>query len=99
MGGASLAIGILFSALNENQIVAAFLTMAVLVVLWLADIVGTVVNNRALAEIIRRFSFQTNYNYSFAYGLIRLDSIVFFLGVIAVCVYITTLVVESRRWR
>lgn len=99
MGGASLAIGMLFSALNENQIVAAFLTMAVLVVLWLADIVGTVINNRGLAEVIRRFSFQTNYNYSFAYGLIRLDSIVFFLGVIAVCLYLTTLIVESRRWR
>lgn len=98
-GGAAIAIGVLFSALNENQIVAAFLSMAVLLLLWQADLVGMVVTSRSLASIIRTFSFQTHYLYSFAIGLVRLDSIVFFTGVMAVSIFLTTQIIESRRWR
>jgi ABC-2 type transport system permease protein len=98
-GGAAIAIGTLFSALNENQIVAAFLSMAVLLLLWQAEMAGVAINNRLLAEFIRKFSFQTHYLYSFAIGLVRLDDLIFFAGVIAVSIFFTTQVVESRRWR
>ena len=99
MGGAAIAIGMIFSALNENQIVAAFLSMAVLIIFWLADTVGSVINNRELATVVRTFSFQTNFRYTFALGIVRLDNIIFFVGVIIVCLYITTQIIESRRWR
>ncbi len=98
-GGAAIGIGLLFSALTENQIVAAFLSMAVLLLLWLSDLVGGALNNRALAELIRTFSFQSHYIYSFAIGLIRLNDLVFFVGVITITLFITTRLVESRRWR
>ncbi|MBE2195545.1 MAG: ABC transporter permease subunit [Anaerolinea sp.] len=98
-GGAAIAVGMLFSALNENQIVAAFLGLAALLLLWQADVVGTVLSNRGLAEFIRGFSFQSNYIYSFALGLVRLDHVVFFVGVIASMNFITVQIVESRRWR
>ena len=35
-GGATLAIGVLFSALTESQIIAAFLSMTALLLFWLA---------------------------------------------------------------
>jgi ABC-2 type transport system permease protein len=98
-GGAAIAVGMVFSALNENQIVAAFLGMGTLLLLWQADLVGQVISNRALAEFVRLFSFQTHYFYSFALGLVRLDDIVFFVGVITVCLFVTTQIIESRRWR
>ncbi|MBX3061708.1 MAG: ABC transporter permease [Anaerolineae bacterium] len=99
LGGACIAIGMIFSALNENQIVAAFLTLTLLLLLWQADQAGLVFSNRALASLVRSFSFQTNYLYSFAIGLVRLENVVFFVGVIAVSLFITTQIVESRRWR
>ncbi|MEP7285972.1 MAG: ABC transporter permease [Chloroflexota bacterium] len=98
-GGASIAVGILFSAVTENQIVAAFLSVATLVLLWLTDLVGSVVNNLPIAELIRSFSFRSHYLYSFAVGLVRLNDLVFFAGVITVVLFITTRIVESRRWR
>lgn len=98
-GGAALAVGILFSAITENQIVAGFLGLAAMIVLWLADQVGAIVNNRSLAVLARTFSFQSHYIYSFALGLVRLDDIVFFVGVIAALLFTTTRIVESRRWR
>lgn len=98
-GGAAIAVGMLFSALNENQIVAAFLGIAAMLVLWQADLIGDVIANRSLAEFIRAFSFQSNFSYSFALGLVRLDSVVFFVGMITATIFITTQIVESRRWR
>ncbi len=98
-GGAAIAVGILFSALTENQIVAAFLSMAALLLLWLADLVGKLINNRQLAELVRNFSFQSHYLYSFAIGLVRLNDLVFFLGMMTVTLFVTTRIVESKRWR
>jgi ABC-2 type transport system permease protein len=98
-GGASIAVGMVFSALNENQIVAAFLGMAALLILWQADLVGNVINNHALAELVRSLSFQSNYSYSFAIGIVRLDHTVFFLGVMSALLLTTTQIVQSRRWR
>lgn len=98
-GGAALAVGIVFSALNENQIVAAFLGVAALLLLWQADLVGDVIANRSLAQLVRAFSFQSNYAYSFALGLVRLDHVIFFLAVIAALLLLTTQIIESRRWR
>jgi ABC-2 type transport system permease protein len=98
-GGAAIAVGMFFSALNENQIVAAFLGVAALLVLWQADLVGNIIANRGVAQLIRAFSFQSNYNYTFALGLVRLDGVVFFVGVMAAMIFITTQVIESRRWR
>jgi ABC-2 type transport system permease protein len=99
MGGASIAIGMIFSAINENQIVAAFLSLATLLLLWSADQVGSVIFNRQMASLVRSFSFQTNYVYSFSVGIVQLDSVVFFVSVIGVALFITTQIIESRRWR
>lgn len=99
LGGASLAVGLFFSALNENQVVAAFLGMSTLLLLWQASQVGDVISNRAIAVFIRGLSFQANFSDSFAIGIARLDHMVFFVGVIAVMLLATTQIVESRRWR
>jgi hypothetical protein len=67
--------------------------------LWQADLVGNVISNRALAEFVRSLSFQSNYSYSFAIGIVRLDHTVFFLGVTGVLLLATAQIVQSRRWR
>jgi len=98
-GGACIAVGMWFSAINENQIVAAFLGMAALLIVWQADLIGNVVSNRDLAQFIRSFSFQSNFSYTFLLGYVRLDGIVFFVGVMAVMIFVTTQTLESKRWR
>lgn len=71
LGGASLAVGLFFSALNENQVVAAFLGMSTLLILWQASQVGDVISNRAIAVFVRGLSFQANFSDSFAIGIAR----------------------------
>jgi len=98
-GGATLAIGLLFSALTENQVIAGFLSMAALFILWLGDFAGHVVQNRSIAQIIRELSLQSHYAPSFLAGVIRFEDVVFFIGFIIASLFVTTRVIESRRWR
>jgi ABC-2 type transport system permease protein len=98
-GGATLAVGILFSSLTENQIIAAFLSMTTLVFLWVGDLAGQIVSNLDLARVIRQLTLQGHFSGSFAVGLLRIEDVAFFAGIIAVMLFITIRIVESHRWR
>lgn len=101
-GGATIAIGTMFSAITENQIVAAFLSMAVLLMLWVGDIAGLApasIFSRDVLEALRVISLQSHYSTSFMRGIIAFEDVYFFLALIAVTLFITTRLVESRRWR
>jgi ABC-2 type transport system permease protein len=98
-GGATLAVGLLFSAVTENQVVAAFLATAVLLILWFAGLAGQIVATIDLARIINQLTLQGHYNSSFAYGLLRAEDIVYYAGLIVIMLFIAIRVVESRRWR
>ena len=98
-GGATLAVGLLFSALTENQIIAAFLSMVTLMLLWLGDEAGDVISNIDVARVVRTLSLQGHFSTSFATGLLRAEDAAFFAGVIAVALFITIRVIESNRWR
>jgi ABC-2 type transport system permease protein len=98
-GGATLAVGILFSALTENQIVAAFLSMGVLMFLWLAELVGQIVTNLDIALVVRQLTLQGHFTSSFAVGLLRAEDVAFYAGLIAIMLFIAIRIVESHRWR
>lgn len=101
-GGATIAVGLFFSAITENQIVAGFLSMSTLFILWLGDLAGLLpeaVVSIEVAQALRVISLQAHYSTSFVIGVIRLEDVIFYIGVMAVMLFITTQVVESRRWR
>lgn len=96
-GGAVLAIGLFFSALTDSQVLAAFLSLAALVVLYISQSVGEIVANLDLAYLIRVLSLPGHYNGSFAIGLVRFEDIVFFSGVIIIMLYAALRALESHR--
>lgn len=101
-GGATIAIGTMFSAVTENQIISGFLSMAVLLMLWVGDIAGLVpasILSRDVIEALRVISLQSHYSTSFLRGIITLEDVYFYVALIAVTLFITTRLVESRRWR
>jgi ABC-2 type transport system permease protein len=98
-GGATLAMGLFFSALTENQIVAAFLSIAVLLMMWLGDLAGEVVANLELARVIRQLTLQGHFSSSFAYGLLRAEDVAYFAGMIVILLFVTMRVMAARRWR
>jgi ABC-2 type transport system permease protein len=98
-GGATLAVGILFSTLTENQIVAAFLSMGVLLFLYLAELAGQVIANLDVAAVIRQLTLAGHFNTSFAMGFVRAEDVAYFGGIMAIMLFIAIRVVESHRWR
>ncbi len=98
-GGATLAVGLLFSSLTENQIVSAFLAMSALLFLWLGDLAGEIVASVDLARVIRELSLQGHFTTSFAIGLVHIEDVAYYAGIIVVMLFITVRVVESHRWR
>jgi ABC-2 type transport system permease protein len=98
-GGATLAVGLLFSALTENQIIAAFLSTAVLMLLWLGDLAGQIIANIDVARLFRTLSLQGHFSTSFSVGLMRAEDVAYFAGIIVITLFITIRVIESKRWR
>ncbi|HLV34086.1 MAG TPA: ABC transporter permease [Spirillospora sp.] len=98
-GGATLAVGLFFSAITENQIVAAFLSTAALLVLYLGGLAGQIVANVELARVINQLTLQGHFVSSFAYGLVRAEDVAYYAGLIVIMLHITMRVVESHRWR
>jgi ABC-2 type transport system permease protein len=96
-GGASLAIGIMFSATTENQIVAAFLSSSALTLLFLANQIGEILPNVFLANIIRGLSFQGHFAGTFAAGIVRLEDIVYFVGATIIALFISTRAIQAQR--
>jgi ABC-2 type transport system permease protein len=98
-GGAALAVGLMYSSLTENQIVAAFLGWATLMLLWLGDLAGQVVANLELARLLRTLTLQGHFTTSFAVGVVRAEDVAYYAAIIVVMLFVAIRVIESHRWR
>lgn len=102
-GGAVLAVTMVWSAITEDQIVAAFLGAATVLVLYLAEIaaiwIGGQSGTSGLADFVRELGLQAHYSATMAQGIIRAEDILYFVFLIVGALFITTRIVETRRWR
>jgi ABC-2 type transport system permease protein len=102
-GGAALAVSMIWSAITEDQIVAAFLGAGSVLVLFLADMIaGIIARNQVIvgfAEFVRKMSVTAHYLEMLQNGLIRAEDIAYFILLIMACLFITTILVGTRRWR
>ncbi len=97
MGAAFVSIGIYISSLTENQIIAAVATFGVLFLLYLVEWFGGVTNVAIIQRIINWLSVTSKFS-EFSIGLINLESVVYYLSIIAVFVFLTVSHMEKRRW-
>ena len=96
-GMSFLAIGLMMSALTQNQIIAAAITFVTLLLLWLSDALARVVGGTA-AQVASYISVTKRFE-DMPRGVIDTKDIVFFVSIILLCLFISTQVVGSRRWR
>jgi len=95
-GAAFLAVGVLASALTQNQIVAAVMSLATLLAIRLIDIFANLTRG-ALADILNYLSIISRYN-DFLRGVISSQNVIYYLSVIAVALFLATRALETRRW-
>ncbi len=93
---AFLAIGLMASSFTQNQIVAAILTFAILLIMWLSESVANFLG-KPLGDVMRYLS-VTNHFQDFSRGVIDTTHVIYFLSIVAASLFITFLSLQTRRW-
>jgi len=95
LGMACLAVGQFFSSLTQNQIIAALVTVPVLLGFWFVGHLQTFQTDYILRELFGYLSFALHFG-DFIRGLIRSEAVMFYLVVSAVAL---TLNISYLQWR
>lgn len=102
-GGAALAVSIIWSAVTEDQLVAAFLSAATILALFLAESISVIVSDQQLvagaSAFVREVGFSAHFQSTLLAGVVRAEDITYFILLILIALFVTTLIVGTRRWR
>lgn len=96
LGMASIAVGQFFSALTQNQIVAALITVPVLLSFWFIGHLQNFQASYALRSLFGYLSFALHFA-DFVQGLIRSEAVLFYLIVSAIALTLNTSYLQWRR--
>jgi len=101
IGAAYISIGIFISSVTENQVIAAVGSLGVFIALYLIEYFALIFYSGGVLPIwvMRSLLFISIYGRytEITQGLLSLDSIVFFLSVCAVFLFLTTRRLEKRK--
>ncbi len=97
MGAAFLAAGLFASSLTQNQIIAAVVGFAILLLLWLIDALSNIAGG-SLAQVLQYLSLITHFD-DFTKGVVDTSNLVYYLSVTAIFLFLATRSLETRRWR
>ena len=97
MTGAMVAIGVFISSLFNSPVAAFFVTLLVLLFLWIVGIFGR--GTGSGSELLSYLSFVDHYYGNFYQGLLDLGDAVYYASLTALALLLGSQVVEARRWR
>ncbi len=97
LSSSMLAIGVMVSALFANQIAAFFISLGVVLALWLSNQFTSYV--QGFWKTLLDFLDIITHFVSFYRGTIALKDVVFFISLTALFLFFGTALVEWRRWR
>ncbi|NMB74052.1 MAG: ABC transporter permease subunit [Myxococcales bacterium] len=97
LGASFTAIGMFVSSLTQSQVVAAFLTFLVLLLLWVVGWAGA--DNAGLAREILTGLSAIEHIRGFAKGVIDLKDLAYYASLIGLGLFFTHRSIETLRWR
>lgn len=97
MGSAIIAIGVFISSLTESQIVAAVVGVAAGLLISMLDNIASSIQIDFIKVALQSVSFMTRYQ-NFYSGLLNLADVVFFVSIIGLFLFLTTRVIDRKRW-
>ena len=96
-GGFFLACGVLASATTENQVVAAFLSFGMILLIWLLGGLGSLLGDTTIGNVLSYLSFSEHYD-RLVRGLLDAKDVVYYLSGIVLMLFIAHRIVDSHRW-
>ena len=97
LGCAFLAIGIFISSLTENQLAAAVITVAIILVMLLLEILNSFIDVYIVRAIISWVCMLSRYT-RFLSGILDYSAIVYYLSITGIFLLLTVRVYDKRRW-
>lgn len=98
VSAAFTAIGLLASAMFKDLVASFLMTMGSLVVLWFLAPFFVQFSRGRLSDVLNYMNFQQHYS-AIAFGIIDLSDLLFFGSIVAFCLVLGSVLLESRRWR
>ncbi|MFC2163523.1 ABC transporter permease subunit [Acidobacteriota bacterium] len=97
MGAAFMAIGIFFSSVTENQIVAAILTFGTLLLFWVLNWAAASASGM-MRDVLNYLSFFQHFD-DMTRGILDTTDLVYYVSMVFFGLFLTHSVIQSRRWR
>ncbi len=97
IGAAFIALGTFISALTENQLAAAVITIAIIVLLLGLGLLNSFVNVYWIRAVLSWISVYSRFG-NFQNGLFDFASILYYASICFIFVFLTVRVYEKRRW-
>ncbi len=93
---AVIAIGAFMSSLTESQIVAAISTYGILIVLMFLSNAASSISNEAVVSALLWISPMRRFD-EFTMGILSLESVIYYISVIVLFLFLTVMSFEKRR--
>lgn len=95
---AFIALGLFASSLTENQIIAAIIGFAIILIFWIINWSAQKTTHPKLSEVLNYLSIPDHFM-DFAKGVVDTQHIFYFLSLIVLGLFLTGIVLQSQRWR
>ncbi len=97
LGGIFVSIGLFISSLTENQMIAAIGGFSINLMILLMNTLKSALPNGFLQDVLSSISVYSRYS-EITNGIFSLSSLIFFVSVIFIFLFLTVRVLEKRRW-
>jgi ABC-2 type transport system permease protein len=96
LGGALLALGEFISSLTENQLIAAVLTFAAFLFVWVLDLGRNA--DGGIGQVLQYLSVIRHYD-DFTRGIVDTSALIYYVSFIVFFIFLTVRSIDSMRWR
>ena len=98
IGSAFIAIGLFISAMTENQLTAAIISITTIMFLLLSGIISASIGNIVIRYIFDFFSIFSRFS-AFTYGIFDINAIIYYVSIVIIFLFLTIRIYEIRRWQ
>jgi len=97
IGAVFISVGIFVSSLTESQFIAAIGTLGISLAMCLVGMLNSFIDSYVIRSILSWFSVLDRFN-GFTYGFLDFDSILYYLSLTFIFLFLSARVFEKRRW-
>ena len=97
VGSVFIAIGIFISSMTENQLAAAIITVAVILLLLVSGFLSSLIPFYPIRVVVNWISIFTRFSY-FTYGIFDYSAVLYYLSMTVIFLFLTVRVFDRRRW-